>query len=116
LSGNSQEHLMQARTVGTLVLAAAFVAAGTARAQDIAHGKAIADIWCSNCHRVGAEEQRTGRDTVPPFSSIARMQSTTAASLAAFLSTTHGGMPNLALSRREIRDVSAYILSLRAPH
>jgi hypothetical protein len=43
------------------------------------------------------------------------MKSTTEASLAAFLSTAHerGGMPDLVLNRKEIQDVSAYILSLR---
>jgi mono/diheme cytochrome c family protein len=41
------------------------------------------------------------------------MKSTTEMSLAAFLTTPHGRMPNFSLSRAEIRDVSAYILSLR---
>jgi mono/diheme cytochrome c family protein len=96
-----------------LFFAAAFLAAGTARAQDIANGKVIAHVWCSNCHRVDPEEQRAVRYTTPTFSSIALMNSTTRLSLAAFLSTPHGGMPDLTLSRKEIRDVSAYILSLR---
>jgi mono/diheme cytochrome c family protein len=96
-----------------LFFAAAILAAGTARAQDVAHGKTMAQVWCSNCHRIFPEKRRTLRDVAPSFSSIARMRSTTEASLAAFLSTTHGGMPDLTLSRKEIRDVSAYILSLR---
>jgi hypothetical protein len=41
------------------------------------------------------------------------MSSTTEAGLAAFLSTPHGKMPDYSLSRNEIRNVSAYILSLR---
>jgi hypothetical protein len=40
------------------------------------------------------------------------MASTTSTSLNAFLSTPHPSMPDYALSRQEIADVSAYILSL----
>ena len=105
---------MHARWTSSILLFAVVVfAVDIARAQDVANGKTMAQVWCSNCHRIFPEKRRTLRDVAPSFSSIARMRSTTEASLAAFLSTTHGGMPDLALSRQEIRDVSAYILSLR---
>jgi mono/diheme cytochrome c family protein len=96
----------------TLFIAAAIFATGTARAQDIVAGKAIAQVWCSNCHHIGPQEKTIARDAVPTFLSIAKMKSTTEMSLAAFLTTPHGGMPNLTLSRKEIQDVSSYILSL----
>jgi hypothetical protein len=41
------------------------------------------------------------------------MKSTTEMSLAAFLKTPHGGLPDSTLSRTEIQDVTGYILSLR---
>jgi hypothetical protein len=41
------------------------------------------------------------------------MASTNETSLEIFLSTSHPRMANYALTRDEIRDVSAYILSLR---
>jgi mono/diheme cytochrome c family protein len=104
---------MQIRSTGIPLLAAAFVIAGAARAQDIAAGKALARTSCSTCHLVDPQGQKTASDAVPTFTSIARMPSTTAASLAAFLSTPHARMPNLILTRTEITDVSAYILSLR---
>ena len=97
-----------------LFIAIATLAAGAAHAQDIPAGKTIAKVWCSNCHSVDPQEKTTVRDGVPTFLSIAQMPSTTEMSLAAFLTTPHGGMPNLTLSRKEIRDVSSYILSLRA--
>jgi len=96
-----------------VVIAAALLAAGAARAQDIVSGKHIAQVWCSSCHKIGSEETKAVSDAVPSFSSIGQMKSTTATSLAAFLSTPHANMPNFVLSRTEIRDVSAYILSLR---
>ncbi len=98
-----------------LFIATAFLAAGAARAQDILTGKGLAQVWCSDCHLVDPQERKSGRDSAPTFLSIARMKSTTEASLAAFLSTPHGRgrMPDLVLNREEIQDVSAYILSLR---
>jgi mono/diheme cytochrome c family protein len=105
--------VMQTRSATLLFIAAALLAAGAARAQDIAAGKQIAQGQCSNCHLVDSREPKTGGDTAPTFSSIARLKSTTEMSLAAFLSTSHGPMPDLLLSRTDIRDVSAYILSLR---
>lgn len=97
-----------------LFIAAVLFAAATAHAHDIANGQGIAQVWCSNCHRVDPLEQGTARDATPTFLTIARKKSTTQASLAAFLRTRHGGMPDLTLSRKEIEDVSAYILSLRS--
>jgi mono/diheme cytochrome c family protein len=95
-----------------LVFAAFCLPISAARAQNVANGKAIAEVWCSNCHRINPEQRLTASDTAPPFSSIARMRSANPSSLTALLSTKHGGMPDLTLSRQEIRDLSAYILSL----
>jgi len=98
-----------------LFLAVASLAASAAQAQDISRGKGIAQLWCSDCHLVDPQERKSGRNGARTFLSIARMKSTTEASLAAFLSTPHGrgGMPDLVLNRDEIGGRSAYILSLR---
>jgi mono/diheme cytochrome c family protein len=84
----------------------------SAQAQDAGAGEKIARTWCGNCHQIGSETRKTN-DAVPSFASIANMSSTTQLSLSVFLSTPHGRMPDYALSRAEIRDVSAYIISLR---
>jgi len=99
----------------SLVGAVLLFATGGVRAQDIESGKQIAQVSCSGCHRIAGEEPKTTSDAVPSFSSIGQMKSTTPMSLAAFLATPHANMPDLVLSRDEIRDVSAYILSLRKP-
>jgi mono/diheme cytochrome c family protein len=105
---------METRSAKIIVFSATvMLAAGAARAQDVKVGKAIARVWCSNCHLVDPQEQRTARDGVPTFLAIARMKSTTEMSLAAFLKTPHGGLPDSTLSRTEIQDVTGYILSLR---
>jgi mono/diheme cytochrome c family protein len=82
-------------------------------AADTPAGQRLAQVWCRGCHVVDNGQLKTRNDAVPSFSSIAQMKSTTATSLAAFLSTSHGRMPDYGLSRQEIRDVSAYILTLR---
>lgn len=102
--------------IWALIVFASLFAANATRAQDVEAGKHIAQTWCSGCHRITAEDSKTGSDAVPSFSSIAQEESTTSISLAAFLSTPHPRMPNYALSRTEMRDVSAYILSLRKAH
>lgn len=88
-------------------------AANLAQAQDVGAGERIAKTWCNNCHVVASGQQKGGSDAVPSFPSIAKMISTTQMSLTVFLSTPHGRMPDFGLTRTEIRNVSAYILSLR---
>lgn len=87
-----------------------------ASAQSIYAGQKIAEHWCSACHLVDFRQRTAPNDAIPSFPAIAQMKSTTMISLAAFLSTSHEPMPNFALSRGEIADVSAYILSLRKAH
>lgn len=88
------------------------VAAAQVPAGDPDAGHAMARIWCANCHAVEARPTQAG-DAVPSFSAIAAMPSTTAMSLTAFLQTPHGRMPNFQLSRQQIDDAAAYILSLK---
>ena len=99
-----------------VVVAAVALAALPATAQESGNplaGHELATRWCSSCHVVDPGQQRQGSDAVPTFAAIAAMKSTTAASLKVFLATPHGQMPDYALSRDDIADVSAYILSLR---
>ncbi len=97
----------------TAAFIAALLAAGPALGQDMAAGQKIAETWCSTCHAITATPQTRSSDGVAGFAAIAAMPSTTEMSLAAFLNTPHGRMPNFMLSRAEIADVSAYIIGLR---
>lgn len=106
---------MQMQSAVVFFAAAIVLSAGAAHAQEIEAGRRVALTSCSSCHLVDPAGQNSGSDAVPTFASIAQMPSTTTASLAAFLSTPHGGMPDFILNRSEIQDVSAYILSLRTP-
>lgn len=94
------------------------LAPGLAAAQepgDSAAGRVLAEKWCSSCHLVDADQQTATSSGAPTFPAIARMKSVTRLSLGVFLQTPHDRMPNLHLTRDEVDDVSAYILSLRRP-
>lgn len=96
----------------TFLASIALLLGGPAQAQDIEAGHHMATIWCARCHAIEPNETGPTLDVAPPFSHVARMASTTSTSLNVFLSTPHPSMPDYAISRQEIADVSAYILSL----
>jgi mono/diheme cytochrome c family protein len=80
---------------------------------DVAAGRQLAETWCSSCHVVGPTTVHGTSNGVPTFVAIAGMKATTAMSLRVFLQTPHAQMPDLHLSKTEIGDLAAYILSLR---
>jgi cytochrome c len=87
-------------------------------AQDVGDadaGRHLAETWCSSCHVVSAGQSQGTSSGAPTFQAIAAQTSITPMALDAFLQTPHHRMPDLHLSRAEIDDVSAYILSLRGP-
>lgn len=97
-----------------LLMAAAMAALpGTAFAQDAAAGRAVAQTWCASCHTVEARPA-TAVDQVPGFAVIANRPGVTADGLRTFLSMPHSRMPDLSLSRTDIDNAIAYLLSLRA--
>ncbi|MGW9333509.1 c-type cytochrome [Bosea sp. NPDC055594] len=104
------------RALGLLALGGTLLAAEAGRAQgvgDARAGREVATLLCIQCHQIDGAGRDPGR--MPPgFGAIADMTSQTALSLRIFLQTPHGNMPRYQLTRDEIDDVVAYILSLRA--
>jgi mono/diheme cytochrome c family protein len=99
------------------------VLGGAAGAQedDVAKGHHLATLICSACH-VAAPDQDFDpilRPPAPPFATIAQRADLTADFLSTFLTTTHrdvsnpNGMPNPLLLDYQVKEISAYILSLR---
>lgn len=80
---------------------------------DATAGRRLAETWCSSCHVVDPALHHGSDNGAPAFSAVAAMSSTTPLALRAFLQTPHAQMPDLHLSRNEIDDLAAYILSLR---
>lgn len=91
--------------------AAAAASVGAAEAQtvrpDPANGEALARRWCASCHVVSADQKSAASDA-PTFASIGR-GGITAEGLALFLLSPHPNMPDMALTRKEVADLVAYI-------
>jgi len=90
---------------------------------DVQNGHYLAALICSNCH-VASPDQSIEPILQPPapsFESIAKRSNTSSDTIRAFLTTTHrnirnpAGMPNPELLDFQIRQVVAYLLSLRKP-
>jgi mono/diheme cytochrome c family protein len=98
------------RTIPLLVTASLF--AQIAAAADAEYGRGLAENWCSSCHVVSAD-QRPINSAAPTFRAIAQSPDFSAERLAYLLLDPHPKMAKLALSRRAINDIAAYILSLK---
>ena len=81
---------------------------------DAKRGRELADRLCSGCHIVAPNSAKSANPDVPSFTSIARRPGTTAERLAGRIIVPHPAMPNTQLTVAEIRDVVAYILTLKA--
>jgi mono/diheme cytochrome c family protein len=88
---------------------------------EVQQGRRVAALVCNPCHVIARDDQHRPllEPAAPSFDSIAQRADLTAASLQAFLKTTHSdvgnlrGMPNPGLVDAYARQVAAYILSLR---
>lgn len=77
-------------------------------------GRDLALKWCAECHLVDKSQTQAPSDAVPSFYAVADHASTTETGLKAFLMSPHKKqMPNFTLTREQIDDLVAYILSLR---
>ena len=92
-----------------------------AAAEDVREGRRVALLVCSTCHVV-ERGQPFGPSLEPPatpFQTIAQRSNIDADYLRTFLTTTHSSasnlraMPNPQLTDTYVRQVTAYLLSLR---
>ncbi len=93
----------------TLIVSAVFSILGMVAASQ---AQEIGDV--QQCHAVRAGQTQSPLATAPSFEEIAYIPGMTAAALAFWLTAqSHPTMPNLILSPQQVRNVSAYLLSLR---
>jgi mono/diheme cytochrome c family protein len=88
---------------------------GPVRAQDVGdqvQGAAIARHICAECHAVERGQRRSSNVQAPTFETIAKTPGMTSIALAAALRTSHRLMPNIVLADDELRNITAYLLSL----
>jgi len=84
-----------------------------AAAQAPGGGGTLAEHWCMGCHVIERVQPSAVAGSAPDFTAIAAKPSTTADSLARYLSSAHTNMPDFSLSRYERDALVGYILSLR---
>lgn len=101
----------------TLVLAAAMTLglSGAAGAQDadVAAGKVYAEEVCAACHAVQAGDLESPLFEATPFQEVADTPGMTELALSVWLQTSHPTMPNIVLEQDDMRNVIAYIRSLK---
>src|SRR5690349_21100738 len=98
------------RSLHVWILVSATVLASAALAADPDHGKRLAQARCAGCHPIEPHHARQVADA-PPFELIARKFDASAEMLAFALLGPHPRM-NVVLTRREARDIAAFISTL----
>jgi mono/diheme cytochrome c family protein len=83
-------------------------------APDAPKGHELAERLCAICHAV-TPGSTSGRPDVPSFAVIAKLPNLTPERLVGAIILPHPPMPGVPLTRDEIRDIVAYIMSLRPP-
>ena len=108
--------LLGAGLLGAGLLGAGLASAGpVTSAPDPVHGKEVAGSLCSSCHLVGSGQQQQANADIPSFHEIANMQGQTAGAIMAHIVLPKHPMPTIPLTKSELADLAAYILSLRDP-
>jgi mono/diheme cytochrome c family protein len=98
----------------SLFLSVPLALAGMTSQPDPVHGKALAEKLCTNCHLVGsAQQQHLANVDVPSFHEIANREGQTAGAITARIILPKHPMPQIPLTKAELADLAAYILSLR---
>jgi mono/diheme cytochrome c family protein len=93
---------------------ASLALAGVTSEPDSVQGQALAEKLCTNCHLVGsARQQQPANADVPSFKEIADREDQTAGAIIARIMLPKHPMPQIPLTKTELADLAAYILSLR---
>jgi mono/diheme cytochrome c family protein len=82
-------------------------------APDAKRGHELAARLCTNCHVIDRQASGSVRADVPTFRVIANRSGVTAERIAGAIIIPHPAMPGVQLTTPEIRDLVAYILSLK---
>lgn len=97
----------------SLLLAACGLAQAQAVPGNPYAGEQLARLQCAECHLLPGGQRATAGG-IPSFQAMGSNPRVTALSLNAFLQTPHDRMPNIMLTRREIDDLVAYILTFKS--
>jgi mono/diheme cytochrome c family protein len=99
-----------------IALAPTMVPAQTVTGQiqtDRQKGRALARQVCAECHAVRRQGGRSPNGEAPSFASVAATPGMNELALGVFFQTSHRNMPNIIFTPDQMREVTAYILSLK---
>jgi mono/diheme cytochrome c family protein len=91
----------------------AFASEAAAQEGDVEAGAAYAKQVCAACHAVLPNEQISPLLQAPTFQSVANTRGMTELALTVWLQSSHPTMPNIVLKPDDLRNVVAYIRSLK---
>ena len=80
---------------------------------DPARGREVSESLCSTCHIVDADPGNVAKSDISSFFSIANKSGQSRERLAGAIIFPHPAMPTVSFTNSELRDVIAYIMSLR---
>ena len=81
---------------------------------DVTRGRNLADRLCAGCHITSSTSGATATNAdVPSFAAIAKRADMSAERLAGRIIVPHPAMPNTQLTVAELRDIIAYIQTMR---
>lgn len=118
-TANTVMSAIDRRSVAAAALATSswLAASGSVCAQwsaaDPQRGHELATRLCVNCHIVGSETSGPVRADVPSFRTMGNRPGVTPEHLAGRIIIPHQAMPGVPLTATEIRDIVAYIMSLK---
>ena len=100
-------------TVGALLAASHAQAAGS-DGERLAHGKALVELNCSQCHGVG-ESDESAHPEAPEFRTLAERYPVDALeeAFAEGIVTGHPDMPEFEATPEQIEDIIAYLASIQ---
>jgi mono/diheme cytochrome c family protein len=75
-------------------------------------GQVLAEVWCASCHDIGTGDD-VATDAAPTFDSVMNVDQRSTDFLRGWLFNPHGAMPDPNLTRSEIDDIVAYMVTLR---
>jgi mono/diheme cytochrome c family protein len=94
------------------LLGAGFASAGPLTKFEVERGQALAKRLCANCHLVNGAQQQANVD-VPSFREIANKSAQSEGAIMARIVLPSHPMPEIPITKQEIADLAAYIMSLR---
>jgi mono/diheme cytochrome c family protein len=80
---------------------------------DLTRGQELAANMCSFCHDVTRDQSGQALDEVPSFVKIASKRSQSQEAVAESIIFPHPDMPKVSFAASDLRDIIAYIMSLK---